>query len=547
MFDPHASVFDPQDERLRRARLDDWHHPLQAPTLPVCHVANLLGEVHLVDSQGQRVCSACALKLQTQPVAVPACRTRILRGNLGVWSHAKRFFNLWQVTPALTITARRFQLADNGGKDSLIVLPLLEDAHRLDELLRIDATARACIVQPEADVLFRMCSRVKTVCLCANFARAKDKGCLIHYPKAAGRPMAPPSQAPSASSFGLALTPPASMDPDEPIPMPLPLPVASSIPIPIPAPGPLPMAPPMPAPAVARRTGREAAGEVGSSVRGQGGQGLFAGTDDLRSVKVLRDICDSFPLGLDTLKLVAPRIFRYTMDVQERQHIGLIAQELPPTFADYCRSRVRPSSVHLSRLVINPEAGPEHATRVEARPHESTSSESTSVASRARQGGPDGHVAGSSVDGRWPRPLQMAFAGEATDEQCQRNDPGGDYLYVLDLSSLPFLQLNALKQQDNTLRLHDGLVHALRARLTALRSRCSSPTQRRRKSPASSPSGALNRHGCGMLGQAQIIHCLSWILLVLGLIFAAAVFYPSVEGPRIMQVAEHKCTSKCTF
>jgi len=180
MFDPHASVFDPQDERLRRARLDDWHHPLQAPTLPVCHVANLLGEVHLVDSQGQRVCSACALKLQTQPVAVPACRTRILRGNLGVWSHAKRFFNLWQVTPALTITARRFQLADNGGKDSLIVLPLLEDAHRLDELLRIDATARACIVQPEADVLFRMCSRVKTVCLCANFARAKDKAHAPH-------------------------------------------------------------------------------------------------------------------------------------------------------------------------------------------------------------------------------------------------------------------------------------------------------------------------------------------------------------------------------
>ena len=157
---------------------------LPLPSLSTCHGSLLLrgGEAeHLVAKPGQRVCPSCQLLCRSEQngcygyVQVSRERMRMLLANVGVWSKARDYFTRWEVSPNVTVLARRFPVASRP-ECSLVLFKVEEAALQMDRHFAGTTTLQAL----QTDVPFMMCSRAKTFCPSCNFASRMDRGCLVH-------------------------------------------------------------------------------------------------------------------------------------------------------------------------------------------------------------------------------------------------------------------------------------------------------------------------------------------------------------------------------
>lgn len=297
----------------------------------------------------RRVCSEC---LQQPAMEVPAARCRILCQPFGHFSSGRSYYVAWMLGD-VTVAVRQFPLVG-------------ESAHHLlvfaseDDVVRCESAVPVGVLQPAstAQCRMRMCSTSKSFCPEVNFNPASGapgtSSCVTHFTSRAAGPKRPRSSSTSADEMLMStddvLSFLASQDDrlgftasDSFAERTASSEGAASDS----APGSEPGSEPGSAPG---SSGPGSAVELGAlSVSGTlfaAGQTLKAGGSTMWTVVSdarLKEVRGDFPLGVDELMRLRPRVFRYNglggTVADGREYVGLVAQEVPEALAPYCCER----------------------------------------------------------------------------------------------------------------------------------------------------------------------------------------------------------------
>lgn len=164
----------------------------------------------------------------------------------------------------------------------------------------------------------------------------------------------------------------------------------------------------------------------------------------------VKDVLADFTLGSGTLSRIAPRLFRYRgQPDHERPYVGVVAQELPPELVPFCRFRTRlPAPASLTTAATAAGEGDKDGTNSNA------SSGDCSNSSERGDEEAEGEVVVEVGEGEEGWQVE-----EATEEE--EHGEVEDGLYLVDLSALPFVLLNAAVDLSARIDQTDALLRGL--------------------------------------------------------------------------------------